>query len=398
MKRCLALLLPVILAGVLLLPLNAAAQVGVGLPRGEQSELYGDLAGGQSQSRNNKSPEIIFFYSPTCPHCLKEQTFLDILQAEQPELKINRFLASDSAHHEALKVLLAKHDAARYFGIVPLTFVGEIFLPGFDSEITTGASIREALLGQPANGPPTESLIDQLLGGELALPLVAAGLGFLDGFNVCSLGALILILGLVMTLKSRRLVVLMGGTYLLVTAIIYGLLLVVWHQIFTWLAEYVIWLEYLVGLIALVAGVVFLRTYWRQRRTGPMCGQTQGQKIASWFRGFITKSLGHKGGVALALLGVLAFAAVITVIEFPCSAGVPVAFAGLLASRGLDTLTAFGYILIFLLFYLLDEILVFSVAAWKLKIWLTSPKFTQVALLIEGLALLFMAGLYLWPL
>ena len=129
-----------------------------------------------------------------------------------------------------------------------------------------------------------------------------------------------------------------------------------------------------------------------------MCGQTQGQKIVSWFRGFITKSLGHKGGAALALLGVLAFAAVITVIEFPCSAGVPVAFAGLLASRGLDTLTAFGYILIFLLFYLLDEILVFSIAAWKLKIWLTSLKFTQVALLIEGLALLFMAGLYLWPL
>ncbi len=93
------------------------------------------------------------------------------------------------------------------------------------------------------------------------------------------------------------------------------------------------------------------------------------------------------------LANVLLFAAIITIIEFPCSAMVPVAFAGILAQARLPALFYLLYITLYLIFYLLDEIIVFLIAFFTMKVWLTSSKITTWITLTEAL-ILFILGFY----
>ena len=95
-----------------------------------------------------------------------------------------------------------------------------------------------------------------------------------------------------------------------------------------------------------------------------------------------------KGTNAVSLaLGILLFAAAITILEFPCSAAVPVFFAGVLANASLAPIVYWSYIALFVFFYLIDELLIFGIAVYKMSIWLTSPKFVKGITLTEGLIL-----------
>jgi hypothetical protein len=96
----------------------------------------------------------------------------------------------------------------------------------------------------------------------------------------------------------------------------------------------------------------------------------------------------HSGSFLTVLGAVMFFAGVIAIVEFPCSAAVPVIFAGILAEAGLSALSYLSYIGLFILFYLLDEILIFAIAAYRLKIWMTNGTFTKWAVLGEALILI----------
>ena len=118
-----------------------------------------------------------------------------------------------------------------------------------------------------------------------------------------------------------------------------------------------------------------------------------GQKITSKFTSKIQESLTKKGNILAIAGSILLFAAVITIVEFPCSAAVPVVFAGILADAGLSTFQYLLYIALFILFYMLNEIIVFSIAVFKMSVWLTSKKFVTWITLIEAI-ILFLLGLY----
>jgi len=103
---------------------------------------------------NSFKLEINFFYSKTCPHCIAEQTFLDKIEKKYPEVKVNRYLINDSSSQELLKDLLEKHNAEKYFGAVPMNFVGEDFMPGFDNDEGIGKQIEDSIQRQLENPKP----------------------------------------------------------------------------------------------------------------------------------------------------------------------------------------------------------------------------------------------------
>ena len=78
------------------------------------------------------APAIHFFYSSSCPHCRAEQKFLDSLEEKYPELEVRRCSVNDAANISLLKEKLEERGAGKYFGVVPVTFVGDKFFVGFD--------------------------------------------------------------------------------------------------------------------------------------------------------------------------------------------------------------------------------------------------------------------------
>jgi thiol-disulfide isomerase/thioredoxin len=346
--------------------------------------------------------EINFFYSETCPHCKAEQAFLDTMQGEYPEITINRYLSSDSENRKLMIDLLIKHSAEKYTGLVPLTFIGEEFFLGFDSADGVGEEIEASIQRQLANIEPKpvedKNKVKLPIIGEVDLTKYslfgqAFVLGFFDGFNVCSLGALILILGLVLILRSRMKILLFGGAYILTTAIIYGLLIVLWYKLFYYLGPVLNIMNVLVGVLGILGAVYFFRQFLKFKKYGPTCDTAQNSNIVSKFSQKIQNTFRETGGIWGIIISIFIFAAIITIVEFPCSAVIPVLFAGILAKAQLSALTYLFYIAFYIFFYMLDEIIVFLIAVFTMNIKIASGKSMVWLSLIEAIVL-FGLGIY----
>ena len=349
--------------------------------------------------------KIDFFFSPTCPHCIKEQGFLDELEEKYPDIVVNRYSVTEKDNVNLLKEYYEKYDVSpTYYGMVPITFTDSQYFVGFNDKIAEDIEgcVLKCKEGETSSGEfsvvDLDGNIDVPLIGSInikkfSLPVLAIILGALDGFNVCSLGALVLILGLVLAIKSRKKTLLFGGIFILTTAIVYGLLIVIWYQIFSFFTSYMRLMQILIGLLGIGGGIYFFKEFLKFRKYGPTCEVASSNGIVARFTSKFRDSLKNSTNTLLLLGGVFLFAGIITIIEFPCSAVIPVAFAGVLAQSGLSTFQYLLYIAIFLLFYMLDEIIVFLIAFFTMKLWLASSKITTWITLLEAI-ILFVLGIY----
>ncbi len=360
-----------------------------------------------------KEIEINFFYGKTCPHCAKEAKFLSELEEKYSEIKVNRFLFSENI--DLIKELYQDYKVPPIEqGYVPITFIGDMYFLGFDEKIAENIENCILILIEGDSQKPCEpgessgegTLTPVDLKGKIILPIVgeidiekyslpalAILLGALDGFNVCSLGALILILGLVLALRSRKKTLIFGGLFVLTSAVVYGFLIVLWYKIFSFFVSYLRIMEILIGVLGMGGGIYFLRQFIRFRKYGPTCEVGTGKGIISRFSEKFQRSLEGSGNILLLLVSILMFAGIITIVEFPCSAVVPVIFAGILSQSQLPAFFYLLYIALFIIFYMLDEIIIFLIAFFTMKVWLASSKVITWITLTEAI-ILFLLGLY----
>jgi len=210
--------------------------------------------------------------------------------------------------------------------------------------------------------------------------------------NVCSLGALVLVLGLTLELKSMKRILFYGCLFLLTTAIVYGLLIKLWHQLFVILQSYLGILGFVIGVLGVVGGIFFFREFLRMRKVGLVCKST-GASFVDKAMKMAEAAFAKPNRIFYLALAVVLFAAVVVVVEFPCSAAVPLAFAGVMADAGVSGTMQTLLLGLYLIFYLLDELLIFGLAAWQMRVVLTSPKFTIWATFAESI-FLFALGFY----
>jgi glutaredoxin len=339
--------------------------------------------------------DIIFFWNEGCPFCAAEKNFLAELKEKYPQVKIEDHEFAKNI--DLVKELYQEYNvSSREQGFVPVTFTPDKYFVGFNSQIAEGieSCLQECIGGEEASatGGMRIPFLGEINIKDLPIPLVAIMIGALDGFNVCSLGALVLILSLVLALRSKKKILLFGGIFILSTILIYGLLVFIWHQLFSFLAPFIGKMEIVIGLFSLAGAVYFFREFLKSRRTQAGC------KV-----GGITEKFSHKiqaifekkSGI-LALGGaVLLFAAIVTVIEFPCTAFFPVLFAGIITEAGIPLSLSLFYISLYIIFYMLDEIIVLLMAVFTLKIWVASPKSTIYLNLLTCALLLFLSFYYL---
>jgi glutaredoxin len=346
----------------------------------------------ENEEIDNNPIEIIFFGSPTCPHCLAEKDFLKKLKKDYPEIIINEHDFSQSI--EKINSLYQEYQVPKnQQGLVPATFISNTFFVGFNDVIAK--DIKNIITGEKkddSSGVMKLPFVGEVDIYKYSLPTLAIILGIVDGFNVCSLGALIIILGLVMVLRSRKRILFLGGTFLLVTGITYGLLIFIWHQFFSVISPYIKSMELLIGILSIIGGVYLLKEFFKSLKQGATCNS--GGIIAK-LSPKVEKIFSSKKSIVVLLGVVILFAAAVTIIEFPCSAFLPVLFASILVEAQISLPSTISYMAIFLLFYMLDEIIIFLIAFFTMRIKIVSPKFINFFNLIAALIFLFLGTFYI---
>lgn len=81
--------------------------------------------------------EIHFFYSPTCPFCLKEKEFLKELKEKYPEIEIKEFeITKIPENQEILAEFYKKYNVPKKEqGWVPVTFTSTKYFVGFNENV-----------------------------------------------------------------------------------------------------------------------------------------------------------------------------------------------------------------------------------------------------------------------
>jgi len=220
---------------------------------------------------------------------------------------------------------------------------------------------------------------------------LAIVLGIIDGFNACAMTALGFLLATLISTKDRKKVVLIGGTFILASGLVYFIFISAWLNLFLVLEQIKI-ITFLVGIIIVLFSIFTLKDYFY----GTICKlceidpnkQNIWTKAEKWLLIKI-KQLSEKDvPLFVSLIGIALIAVGINLVELICSFGLPLAFTKALTEMNMSTLSYYFHIFVYTLFYMLDDFLVFLIAVFTLKITNASNKYLKIIKLISSIILL----------
>jgi thiol-disulfide isomerase/thioredoxin len=357
--------------------------------------------------------DINFFYLPSCPHCDEQRPFNEKLAEKYTEIRIVEHDAATPEGSALLSDMLAQLGVEKEpeFPITIITVSeNEVFISGWvsggwESEETTGREIEKALeqcltgnCPSPAGEEPGDGIVLPIIGkfipADYSLPALAAILGLVDGFNPCALWVLVYLISLVMTLRDKRRIWLIVGSFVLASGVLYFLFMTAWLNVFL-LIGYVRPVTVVIGLVALGGGILQIREVIKTKGE-IVCEVTseesRGKTMARMQR--IVSSPITLGTI----VGIIALAFAVNAIEFVCSAAIPAVFTQVLSLASLTTFQYYGYILLYVFFFMLNNLVIFGAAAFALtsNLGVRYAKYARpvgaAILIILGALLLFAPG------
>ena len=357
------------------------------------------------------------FTLSTCPHCQEEKAFLQSIRANYSNLRVAVHDVDDSSNYLLYTDYFRAYEISDGYGSVPLTFIGTDYIFGFDKPETTGKLIESKVNSCIEEGCPTTGdvlagkvkpgtanvtgngkfIVDIPFLGitdarEYSLPMLAVVLGLVDGFNPCAMWVLVYLIALLMEIKDRKRMWLIVGTFLLASGILYFVLMAAWLNAFLFLG-YLRIISVIVGVSAVGFSLSNLNSYYESRGK-VVCdiGDAESKgKTADKMRRLVAAELNL---VTFGAIVALAFA--VNSIEFVCSSALPAIFTQVLALAKLSTLEHYLYILLYVFFFMLDDIIIFSLAVFTLDKSGMGEKYAGISKLVGSILLLIIGILLLF--
>ena len=233
-------------------------------------------------------------------------------------------------------------------------------------------------------------LIGKINAANFSLPALAVIIGLLDGFNPCAMWALLFIITLLIGMNDRKRMWLYGTTFIGVSALIYLGFMAAWLNLFLFIGN-IVWIRAAIGVFALAIGGYYLYD-WYQNKTG--CKVTNNEKRKAVFTKL--RTLIKEKNIWIGLVGIAVLAAAVNVVELACSAGLPVLYTGILSSASMQSWQYFGYMLLYVLFFMLDDLIVFGIAMKTMQVIGIESKYTRITRLVGGILMLVLGMLLIF--
>ena len=353
-----------------------APLAGADTPDTKSSEFwYGTAADGGPTVR------LYYFFSPTCPHCQAAKPFLDEMAARKPWLEIKRYPVKDNRDNARFYF-----DTAKSLGVEALSIPGFVFcrqvMIGFDTAATTGADLERALdachadrLANPgADQAPTatpaasaaaaggQTTIDSPSPGSvvhlpfigtvnaeaLSLPLLTLVLAGMDAFNPCAFFVLLFLLSLLVHAKSRTRMLIVGGTFVMFSGIVYFVFMAAWLNVFLIAGELRV-ITIIAGLVALTVAALNIKDYFWFKE-GPSLSIPDAAKPGLFKRMREVVTTGNMGPM---LASTVLLAIVANSYELLCTAGFPMVYTRALTLASLESWQHYAWLAAYNVIYVL---------------------------------------------
>lgn len=372
--------------------------------------------------------DLYLFWGDGCPHCAKEKAFLAKILPNYPSANLHTY---EIYHSQANVGLMQK--AADILDVdaggVPFLIIGDKDFVGY-ADGTTDKEVESRIKFCTENSCPdsmasiliptsentdnknteieeqktenngtdkTEKLISLPFIGEVdamnfSLPILTIFMGTIDGFNPCAMWTLLFLISLLLGLKSRRRMWLLGVAFIAASAFVYFLFMAAWLQLILFLG-FIVWVRVLIGLLAVTAGGFNLKSYIKEKNDSG-CKVAGGEKRQLVFARM--KAVAQQNSLWFALGGIILLAFAVNLVELVCSAGFPAVFTQVLSLSNLASWQYYGYILLYIFFFMLDDIIIFAIAMLTLKATGISTKYRKWSKLIGGILMLILGVLLIF--
>jgi len=387
---------------------------------------------------------VYVFHSKTCPHCKEELKLLEEAQKQLPNLEVEEYEVSSGFRNQSLFSNVLDHYSMD--GYVPVTVVGEQGLQGYDDEKGIGGDILQLIsqcsvseqvcdswldestgLAKPStmekvpvssvglaelgidpngiqqiqvqasqssqtiqSGPEFQSPAGKkqvrVFGREFNLDnqystfLIGIFLGLADGINPCMFSVLLFLLTYLLAIGSKKRALRAGIAFAITTFVVYFSFMLGIIKIVDILGV-AYWLRLAVIIFALVAGLIMVKDFF-------FYGKWVSLDIPARFRPRI-QALIKKGTLPSAIV----LALFSSIVELPCTSGLPLAYAAILSAR---EQSPFGYLAVYNLFFILPlVIIIFSVLFFAAKTEKMEEKrieWRKYMRLVSGILLLLLAA------
>jgi len=369
--------------------------------------LIAFFAGEPQTIQQNNSTELVvhFFYLPTCPHCAEQKPIIYDLSNELSNVS---FIMHDASTAEGSKLF---YEMASGAGMdtsslaVPTTFIGKKPLVGVHTKQEIEDEIFYCQNNCAGQKPEEKDTTQNILTGikefdlpfmgrmdltSVSLPVLAAVLGLIDGFNPCAMWVLVYLMALLMNVNDRKKFWVIIGTFVLSSGILYFLFMTAWLNVFL-IIGYMKLVTILIGMVALGGGIISIKEYLTTQGslTCKVGDVDSHKKTTDKINQIISSPLSPA-----ILLSIIILAFVVNSVEFVCSSAIPAVFTQVLALSNITDFERYAYILLYDFFFMLDDLIVFGLVG--LAVTTFGEKYARyckgiggIIMLIMGLILLF---------
>lgn len=398
-----------------------------------------------------KHVNVYMFWGNGCPHCAKEKEFLEALDENNPEVKLYDFEIYENKQNRQYFIEVGKVLETDTTG-VPLTIIGDEVFIGYSPTITPDkikeriiycysnecSDSVAGIVGVPAfaeekmptttlsisTPTPTEAanvdkenvngtmdadlpnvdtgktqsndgeeniipemidfpIIGTIKTKNLSLPLFTVVLGILDGFNPCAMWTLLFLISLLLGMQNKKRRWILGTAFIVASSFVYFIFMAAWLNLIIFMG-FVIWVRIVIGLVAIGGGGYNLKEFLTNKEAA--CKVTGSEKRQKVFEKL--KNITHEKKFIVALGGIILLAFAVNLVELICSAGLPVVFTQVLALSELSKVSYYGYMLLYIFFFMIDDLFVFFTAMITLEMTGISTKYTRVSNLVGGVLML----------
>ena len=374
----------IILITILLLPISVSAL------NGNYKDVTYNIVG---EKVKEDVINIYLFYSDTCPHCHDELEYLKTISKKYGEsIIVYKYEVTKNNNNIILMNAVKSYFEFNGSG-VPFTVIGEKYVYGFSKDTN---NIEDIIISYINNETKQEKifkipLLGKINSSDVSISLVSIILGFIDGFNPCAMWILLLLINMCISIKSRKKMFIIGLTFIFTSGIVYLLSMLGIGFILDFTT--ITYIRNIIAIIAVTLGIYNIYTYIKTRKeTG--CHVIDTKKRKSIIKK-INNILSKKTSI-LMIIATIILAISVNLVELACSLGFPTIFLEILSLNNITGFSKILYLFIYILFYLLDDLVIFIIAVITLKSKGISTKYNKYVNLIGGILMIIMGTLLIF--
>ncbi len=369
----------------------------------------------------NDKIEFSVFTRSNCIHCIELKKFIETNSTSFSWVSAKYYNIDEKENYKLFEVFTKKYNIAK---VTPIILIWDEIIEWYQSEDTTWISITERIqklnkssyfenftwqaerifaVNWTCNWVSECNVVNdtKLLVKipfywvinlkDYSLLFLATILWFVDWFNPCAMWVLVMFLSILAQTWKRKKMFQVAWVFVLAEAIMYFMILNVWYKTWDFIkldntVNPIIW------LISAWAWAFFIYEFFTKKDWEcSIISLSQKKKTIDKIKYIAAKPM-----TIWVFFATIMIAFSVNIVEFACSIWIPQAFTKLLEMSSLWFIEKQFYVLVYTLFYMVDDFVIFWIAVYAISYLNKTTKYTRYCLLLGWIIMVILWYLFLF--